>query len=637
MSAPLSRAAAPLASAAPSGGDDVFWSRVAARYVTAAAAALPVLAATVRGASTSQWRDDVAMLRGAGLLVGQPYGTPSAWLTSAALLLPGGPAHFRGAMVSALASGLAGALVVHQVRKLTAAGGAPPLVQLALALIASLTFTLSPTVQGEATIAGGTTLAVALGLAVLALGAGSGATPRRFVQGAVFALLLAESAPAAAAVACCGAAHALLTRHRPERTALVALLAGFSVPTVLLVVGVALRPLSPSLWVDVGRGLFAGGLSPLDVETMRLRALPTWMADVGVFPVLTGAAGVVAVIARPSLRVLGAPLAILLLPDLLVPVARTSLLTADPLGAMRGLSVASFAILGAAALQTTVAVLSRSRLPFAKGIIVLVLAFSAAITAIASEEATLRVDRSSARSAEAFTDEALERLPPRALVLVRSDATAYRLWAARLVRGQRPDVTVIPVPLLTRGRVAQRALAEEPASAALLRDLSARGAPGEYALSALADARPLFVELDPGWDRALASHTAPSHLWLRFASQPLGPSDRRALQGGQDTSRARVRGALTPASSEDGGYPDLSSEATLEVLSERAREEVAAAALVGDAESARRSLAALSELREEDTFAATARTRLATARRGLDLRGLLRGAPSRTATRGTPR
>lgn len=607
---------------------DLFWTAAAPRYVSFVACALPFVAALIRSAPGSQWRDDVAMLRGAGLLVGQLQGAPTALLTACALQLPGGPAHFRGAVVSALAAGLAGALVVSLVRKITAAGGAPPLVQLSLALLASLTFTLSPTLQAEATVAGGSTVAVALGLGVLSLALAEPTRDRRVAQGLVFGVLALDSPPAAAVIALAVAAHAVLTRRgralRSAGPAMLPLLGGLSVPLALVSVGLLLRPLAPSLWVDVGRGLSFGGLSPIDVELLRVRALSSWLTDVGVFPVLTGTVGAALVLLRPSLRPLGVPLLLVVLPDLLVPADRTSVLSVDPLAPLRSLSVASFAILGAVALQTALQLLDRSRLPFARAVSVLLLAFSAAILAIASEEATLRVDRSAARSVEVFTDEALERLPPRAVVLVRTDATAFRLWAARLVRGQRPDVTVVPLPLLTRGSVAQRALAEEPACAPLLRDLSARGTPSEYALSTLADARPLFVELDPTWDRALSSHTTPDRLWLRFASQPLGPSDRKATQQAQDLARTRVRGAATSSDEEHGGYPDSSSEGTLEVLSARAREEVAVAAFVGDTEAARRSLTALAELRRNDAFAAAARSKMAKARRSLDLRGMLR-------------
>jgi hypothetical protein len=620
----------PDASATRPAGDQRFWDEVAPRYVTFLAATLPVFAAVVRSSSSSQWRDDVTMLRGAGLLVGQLQGAPSALLTSLALLVPGGPAHFRGALVSAIFVGVCGALLVRIVRRLTAVGGATPLVQLVLSLVASLTLTLSPTLQAEATVAGGSTLALAaaLGLVAMTLDEAAFETPTRVQFGALFGVLLAESPPAAGAVALSVAAHAVLTRHRLRSQiaapALLPLLAGFLGAVAIALGGFFLRPLAPSLWVDVGRGLSFGGLAPLDVESLRVRALASWMNDVGVFPLLTGTVGAALVVLRPSLRTLGLPLLLLVLPDLIVPAHRGTALAVDPLLPLRAVAIASFSVLGAVALQTILLALERSRLPFSRGVGILLVAFSFAILAIASEEATQRVDRSAARSVEVFTDEALERLPPRAVVLVRRDVTAYRLWAARLVRGQRPDVTVIPLPLLTRGRVAQRALAEEPASAALLRDISARGTPSEYALSTLADARPLYVELDPTWDRALASHTVPEHLWLRFSSQPLAPSDRKTSQQAQDTARTRVRGAAISGDEETGGYPDLSSEGTIEVLSTRAREEVAVAALLGDGESTRRSLSALAELRAADAFVVAARAHLTASRRPFDLRGMLR-------------
>ncbi len=37
-----------------------------------------------------------------------------------------------------------------------------------------------------------------------------------------------------------------------------------------------------------------------------------------------------------------------------------------------------------------------------------------------------------------------------------------------------------------------------------------------------------MCELDRAWDRRIISHLVPEGLWLRFAAQPLGVSDRRA-------------------------------------------------------------------------------------------------------------
>jgi hypothetical protein len=233
-----------------------------------------------------------------------------------------------------------------------------------------------------------------------------------------------------------------------------------------------------------------------------------------------------------------------------------------------------------------------SQLTFARPAAVLLVALDLALAAVSAEESGVTADREGARGAEAWTIAALERLPPASLVLVRADSTTFRAWTARLVAGVRPDVTVVPLPLLTRRRLAATLLADEPALAPLLRDLSSLGGPSEYALSSLADVRPVYVELDPTWDKRLAAHLIPEKLWLRYAAQPFGASDRKLAQGDDDAPLARV---LAAAADRRDGVDD----ATLEVLAAHAREQVVAATSIGDKDAARAALAQLSTFHRE--------------------------------------
>jgi hypothetical protein len=137
--------------------------------------------------------------------------------------------------------------------------------------------------------------------------------------------------------------------------------------------------------------------------------------------------------------------------------------------------------------------LLRAKVPMARSGAVLVVVFHLTLIALTSEEAGFAADRSEQLAAEVWADEALGRLEPRSAILVRSPALAFRLWAARLTRGERPDVVVIPVPLLDRGNVASSLLAEERALEPLLRSFALTGAPNEFALSKAADVRPLHV------------------------------------------------------------------------------------------------------------------------------------------------
>jgi hypothetical protein len=184
------------------------------------------------------------------------------------------------------------------------------------------------------------------------------------------------------------------------------------------------------------------------------------------------------------------------------------------------------------------------RLPLARAAAVLLVTFQLALAAAASEEAGFATDRGEQFAAETWTDVALGELAPRSAILVRSRAVAWRLWAARVARGERPDVVVIPVPLLDDGRVATSLIAAEPEVAPLVRTFSLTGQPTEHALSRVADVRKLYVEYDPVWSKRLASHLRIDGLWLEYASQPLGPSDRKQSTVAAGPRIARVLAAI---------------------------------------------------------------------------------------------
>jgi len=125
-------------------------------------------------------------------------------------------------------------------------------------------------------------------------------------------------------------------------------------------------------------------------------------------------------------------------------------------------------------------------------------------------------------------------------ILARSRPGVLRIWSARLLQGIRPDLLVAPVHLVGEGGTAARLLRAEPATMPLVRDVTLSGRPTENALTTLADARPVECELDPGWDRRIVSHLVADRMWLRFAPQPLGASDRRLAFAAAELPFARV-------------------------------------------------------------------------------------------------
>jgi len=219
-------------------------------------------------------------------------------------------------------------------------------------------------------------------------------------------------------------------------------------------------------------------------------------------------------------------------------------------------------------------------------------AFNFTLVFASSESAAQRSERESSLAAEAWTDEALASLAPNALVIARSEAITYRLLAAQLVRGERTDVVVVPASLLERVGLRRRLLALEPALAPVLRETALNGRPSEFALGALADVRPLYVEIDPNWDKRLLDHLAPRAFWIRYYAHPLGNSDRRAALDKAQPGFARVLAKVGPEAGDE--------LATRSLLLAHLRDRAAFFDRVTDRDSLARTLEALRSLAPSD-------------------------------------
>jgi hypothetical protein len=225
---------------------------------------------------------------------------------------------------------------------------------------------------------------------------------------------------------------------------------------------------------------------------------------------------------------------------------------------------------------------------------VLLVVFQVTNIALSSEDAGFVADRSQQFAAEEWTDGALGRLEPRSAILVRSPAMAFRLWAARLVRGERPDIVVIPLSLLDRGQVATTLLASERELEPLLRDIALSGQPSEFSLSELADVRPLHIELDRGWSNRLLSHLVVDGFWLEFAPQPLGPSDRKASTTLGTTPLRRVLDAIAA--------PTVPDASTSSIVAEALRSHSMLLSQLGEHDAARAYLGTVSRMASSDPF-----------------------------------
>ncbi|MGK4008531.1 hypothetical protein WMF31_38340 [Sorangium sp. So ce1036] len=624
------------------------------RSLAVLSAALPFGLSLARAASSGQWREDLTAVRDLGLVAIGVGGGLSTPLSQALSLLPLGSLTFRTALVSALALALASRLLYAQVRRLLleaarpsplpgrslwrklrlggaalaapaaagAASAAPgaaasPRLAAVLAAIAVLTAALSPTWQREATVGGGAMLATCAALVTLALASVCAERARHAGRawiglGALLGATFAESPPAALA-ALAGSCAIVVARRGlaaerpaadgapgeppapaagPPRRMLVAAAAAGALTAALLLAPLALRPFAPRAWADIGHALSAGSLAALDVASARTTALAAWSREIGLVSLLIAAAGMAIALARPRARWLAAPFLALLALDTLLPARAAGVLSADPLTPLRSLAVAAIAAGSALGAHAAVRALLATRVPFARSGAVLLVVFQLTLVALTSEEAGFAADRSEQTAAEVWTDEAYGSLEPRSAILVRSPAIAWRMFAARVTRGERPDVLVIPIPLLDRGQVAASLLASERKLTPLLRDLALVGEPSEFALSTLADARPLVLELDPRWSKRLLNHLNVAGIWLEYAPQPLGASDRKLATAQSVVPLRRVLDALSAAM-----VPDSS---TASVLASTLRGQSNFVSLLGQRVVARSYMDRLGELAARD-------------------------------------
>ena len=569
------------------------------------ALAVPLVVTLLRSAATSDWRDDVPAVTGLGVL---PLGT-EGWLglvgAQAASLLPLGGRWLRAAWVGAFAVAVAGRLVYATTRRLLEARAPMPHLAPPLALAASLIATLSPTFQVEGTVVGGAALATTAALAALAARLTLPARDVRsgLVVGGLAALTAAESHAALLSLLVALATCSIARRSVPDLRVLVGGLVGAGAVMVLVTGGLALRSQSPNSFVDLGFGLGQSSLSTLDPRTLRLTAFSAWLSDVGPAALGLSIGGAVLGVLTRATRPLVLPLLALAAVDLGFPAHPIGTLAPDPSASARLLAVSGLSVVGALGVQSAALMLARARLPFATPAAVLLVVFDFTLVFVGAESSASATERRTGVANEVWTDEAFASFPPNGLLLGRSEAVAFRLWAAQLVRGERPDVVVVPTTLLERGALRRRLLSSERALAPLLRDVALSNRPGEYALSTLADARPLFVELDKNWDERQSDHIVPSAFWLRFRAHPVGRSDRGVAFGRAERRIARAVAAAFAS----GGLEDASATRAVLVASLRQR----ALFLVArhDRETALATAELIAKLEPKDDVAADVRRR----------------------------
>jgi hypothetical protein len=598
-----------------------------ARYLRVAAlgiaSVVPFVVALLHTASSSAWRDDLPILRGLSGMAAGRQGFVWPLVTQASQLLPLGSLHFRAALSAAIILGACGLAIFLVTSEILESGQEAPRLNDALSTIAALMATLGFTGQMEGTVGGGGAAALLLALLVVFLRpAESLSSPgRALLAGLLWGALFAESATTGVALLAAVTISLFVTSAKPSRATLSWALAGATATFLILIAPLYVRSLSPARYLDVGR-IVSVGTAPFESSARPLGGIGLLRREVGALALVLAAGGGVAGLGRSRLRGLALPLVLMVALDALASLREGRWISAEQLVVLHFFALASLSIGVAIGVQTIAGGMIELSLPMAKGAAVFLVMTDLTLAAAAAEDADFRVDRRALRGAEAFTDEAFERLPPGAAVLVRSSPLALRLWSARMIFGMRPDVIVVPLPILGESRLTMGLLQREPALQQTLRDVSLDGRPGEEALTILADARPVLTELDPGWDRRVVSHLVADHFWLRFAPEPLGPSDRRAAFADLRARFDRVwKTSLGAESWDTEPRPD---PATSVALQSRLADAATEAAMLGDREEAIALLRRLGEVTNGDRFVTELTQRLAASKTGaIDVRGLL--------------
>jgi len=567
---------------------------------------VPLVVTMLRTSPTGQWRDDLPVVRALGLVPSGTEGIVSTALTQLLALLPVGGRLLRAGWVSALGLALAGAVAYRLIHRALSSSLPTPRLSPLLALAATLTAVLAPSWQLEGTLAGGITLGVALALSAIWIALSEQKRWSTLALGAFIGATAIESHAAAMALGVALLARLLLARRWPKPHAAIELLVGVTALLVPWALYIAIRPHSPHVELDLSGGIGTSSLVSVDAAAERTTALTAWLTDAGLMPCVLGLFGLILALFRKPVRSLGAPFAALFLVDLGFPSSKVGILASDTLAPVRLLSLIAIAGASALAVQAVATYIRRARLPFSEPASALLVVFHFTLAFAAVEDSAFAADRRDQVAADVWTDEALEALPQSSLLLVRSEALAYRLWAAQIARGARTDLVVIPEPLLERGNVASLLLRQEPALAPLIREMALSGAPTEFSLSTLSDARPLFVEIDSRWPKRLRDHLAPRAFFLRFSAHPLGRSDRAQSLKENDDGWQRALSAAT--------RPGARDAATLAVMQSELRDRAQLLVDAGDRDAAQQCVQSLFTIDPHDSVAATLTSVLTAAR-----------------------
>jgi len=123
-------------------------------------------------------------------------------------------------------------------------------------------------------------------------------------------------------------------------------------------------------------------------------------------------------------------------------------------------------------------------------------------------------------------DDGLRRcLPARSIVLAHNPQTIFRYWGGEAEELNRPDVTMIPLPLLSYPKLVDRYVRDEPELKPLLRSYLLDGTLSAPELQSLAAIRPVYVEMDVRVTQEMMDLLVPEQLYHRVLTADTTDTD----------------------------------------------------------------------------------------------------------------
>lgn len=183
---------------------------------------------------------------------------------------------------------------------------------------------------------------------------------------------------------------------------------------------------------------------------------------------------------------------------------------------------------------------------------------------------------------DTFDDGLRRALPERAVILAHNPNTIFRFWGGEAEEQNRPDVTLVPLPIVSYPKMIDTLLEKDPELRSLLRSYVLSGSLDPAELQSLAAQRPVFVEMDLRVATDLYDMMIPQQLYHRVLTADMAEADEatamRAHEALLDDLSARV---VAP----------LDTQTKVQLLWRHYMDALYFAA-VGDINAARRSVAA---------------------------------------------